>query len=135
MSHKSRMALVLGLVAVFSSILVWIAFHPSPDRWGSPLIVGTILVFGLAPIYPLYRQVRKRTFSSALAILLLIGGIVSGLAWWVADLALRLDTTWVAALWELSRGLILVSCVLFIWNGFASRRELPGPLKGEGRDK
>jgi hypothetical protein len=137
MSHKSRMVLILVLMVAFSSVLIWLAFHPSPGLWGSPLVVATILVLGIAPIHPLSRQLSKRTPSSALAILLLIGALVSGSAYCVADLVLRLDANWVPALSGLSRGLILASCVLFIWNGFASRRGLfrHSDDKGEGRDK
>jgi multisubunit Na+/H+ antiporter MnhB subunit len=124
MSHKSRMALVLVLMVIFSSVLVWVVFHPSVGLRGGLLIVGTILVLSLVPIYPLYRQLRKRGRppSSALAILLLIGALASGLVYCVAALVLRLDANWILVLSELCRGLILASCVLFIWNGFVRQR-------------
>src|SRR5271168_3998957 len=118
MSQKSRMALVLVSMVAFSSALVWSAFHPSPGLWRNTLVVITILILGVAPIYPLYRQLSKRAPSSALAILFLIGAIVSGLVYCLADLVLGLDAAWVFVLSDLSRGLILASCVLFIWSGF-----------------
>lgn len=137
MLHKSRVTLILVLMVAFSTILVWIGFHPYPGLWGSPLFVGTILVLGLAPIYPLYRQISKRAPSSALAIMLLIGALVSGLVYCVAALILRLNANWVVLLSELIRGLILASCALFVWNAFVSRRRMvrPSDQKREGQEK
>jgi hypothetical protein len=123
MSNKSRLAIILLGVVIFSSVLVWMAFHPtgSASLWSNPLIVGAILVLCAAPIYPLYRQLSKRAPSSALAILLLIGALASGLMYGVADLVLHLEGPWVSRISALTTGLLLASCVMFIWNGFVNR--------------
>ena len=123
MSNKTRMAIILLVAATFSSMLVWMAFYPtaSASLWRNPLLVGVILALCAAPIYPLYRQLSKRAPSSAVAILLLIGALVSGLMYGVADLVLHFEVPWVSRISELTTGLVLASCVMFIWNGFVNR--------------
>jgi hypothetical protein len=37
--------------------------------------------------------------------------------YFIGDLVLQLETTWVFVASELSKGLIVASCLLFIWNG------------------
>ena len=123
MSNKSRMAIILLVAVIFSSVLVWMIFHPtgSASLWRNPLVVGVILALCAAPIYPLYRQLSKRAPSSAITILLLIGALASGLMYGMADLVLHLEGRWVSRISELTTGLILASCVMFIWNGFVNR--------------
>ena len=117
------MAIILLVAVTFSSVLVWMAFHPadSASLRRNQLIVGAILVFCAAPIYPLYRQLSKRAPSSAIAILLLIGALLAGLIYGMADLVLHLEGPWVFRISELSTGLIVASCLMFIWNGFHKR--------------
>ena len=117
------MGIILLVAVIFSSVLIWIAFHAagSDSIWRNSLIVGVILAGCAAPIYPLYRQLSKRAPSSAIAILLLVGALVAGLMYGVADLVLHLEGPWVFRISELSTGLIVASCLMFIWNGFANR--------------
>jgi hypothetical protein len=117
------MAIILLVAVIFSSVLVWMMFHPtdSASLWRNPLVVVVILALCAAPIYPLYRQLSKRAPSSAIAILLLIGALASGLMYGVADFVLHLEGPWVFRISELSTGLIVASCLMFIWNGFHKR--------------
>jgi hypothetical protein len=119
MSNKSRLILILVLAVAFSALLVWMAFHPrvSARIWHNPLVITVVLILCAAPIYHLFRTLRKRTPSSAIAALLLAGALISGVVYFIGDLVLQLETTWVFVASELSKGLIVASCLLFIWNG------------------
>jgi hypothetical protein len=127
MSYKGRVALVLVLAIAFSLVLVWMVFHKQAAQslWENPLAIGAILILCVAPIYPLYRTLRRRTATSAVATLLLMGALISGLAYLIGSLILRLDTTWVNAAYTLSTGMVIASCVLFIWNGFVRKKGSP----------
>jgi hypothetical protein len=118
MSSKGRLVLVLAAAAVFYSFLIWLAF--STHSWKGPVVIA-IFTLGLVPIYPLYRILRKRAGSSALAILLLMVAVICGLAYFAGDLILRTDAGWVSVASRLSESLIIGSCVLFIWNGLVRR--------------
>ena|SRR5258707_8315479 len=123
MSSKQRLVGVVLLAAAFSLVLGWTAFHPrrSAAVWSNPIIILMIVILGAAPIYPLCRTLNKRTRLSALAILLLIAGVLSGLAYLVGSLVLHVDAAWVLVASELSEGLIIASCVLVIWNGIVRK--------------
>ena len=123
MSSKQRFVGIVLLAAAFSSVLGWMAFHAKRFTvvWSNPIIILMIVILGVAPIYPLCRTLSKRTRLSALAILLLIAGVLSGLVYLVGSLVLHIDTAWVLAASELSEGLIIASCVLVIWNGLVRK--------------
>ena len=127
MSYKGRVALVLVIAVAFSSILVWMAFQQQATQsfWENPLAIGAILILCAAPIYPLYRTLKRRTATSAVAMLLLIGALISGLVYLIGSLILHLDTTWVNAASTLCTGMMIASCVLLIWNGFVRKKGSP----------
>ncbi len=119
MSTKGRLISVLAAAAVFYLLLAWLAF--SRHSWRDTVTILAIFILGAAPIYPLYRILRKRAGSSALAILLLIAALICGLAYFAGNLILHIDTGWVSVASKLSETLIITSCVLFIWNGLVRR--------------
>ena len=116
---KGRSILVLVVAVMFYLLLTWLAL--SHHSWKPPVIIIGILILGAAPIYPLCRAWRARAGSSALAILLLIAALVCGLAYLSGSLILHMDAGWVYMASRFSESLLITSCVLFIWNGFARR--------------
>ncbi len=123
MSYKGRAAIVLILAVAFSLVLIWMAFNQqaASSFWGNPLAIGAILILCVAPIYPLYRTLKRRSAISAVAILLLIGALISGLVYLIGTLVLHLEGTWVTVASTSCTGMILASCVLLIWNGFVRK--------------
>src|SRR5450631_2829077 len=124
MSNKGRLILVLVLMCSFSLLLVWMAFHPQAHDsiWDNPLVIAAILDFGIAPIYPLYRSLEKRPPGSSVPVLLLIAALISGLVCLIGNRVLHSDATWVFVTLVLFRGLMVASCLGFIWNGFAAKK-------------
>jgi hypothetical protein len=122
MSAKVRLILILAATTTFYSILILFAFS-SGFRSGSIANVTFPILFilGVAPIYPLLRALRKRPRLSALAILLVIASVISGLASFTGSLVLSQDVGWVPVAAALSKALFVTSCVLFIWNGIVRR--------------
>lgn len=123
MSSKVRMILVLVLTCAVSLLLVWMAFHPQPHAsiWDNPLVIAAILGFGIAPIYPLYRSLKKRPPGTSVPALFLIAALISALVWFIGNRIMHSDATWVFVTMVLFRGLIVASCVGFVWNGLAHR--------------
>jgi len=119
MSNRNRLILVFAIAAGLY-LLMFIAFRPhsSTALSRNELIIVAILILGIAPIYPLYRIMRKRKPVSALAILLLICALVAGLVYVTGSLLLGVETTWTSTASVLSECLIVASSLLFIWNGF-----------------
>lgn len=122
MSAKTRLILVLAATVTAYSLLTWFAFSSHAWRGRNANVTFFILfILGVAPIYPLFKSLRKRSLLSALAILLVIAAVICGLASLTGSLILHLDTGWVYVASSLSDGLLIASCVLFIWNGFVQR--------------
>jgi hypothetical protein len=122
MSAKTRLILVLAATVTTYSLLTWFAF--SSHSWRGPTANVTffiLFILGVAPIYPLLRSLRKRPLLSALAILLVIAAGICGLVSLAGSLILHLDTGWIYMVSSLSKGLLIASCVLLIWNGFVRR--------------
>ena len=122
MSTKARFTLVLAATIAFYSVLVLLAL--SLDfRSGSIANVAfpVLIILGVVPIYPLFRTLRKRPGLSALAILLVIASVISGLASLTGSLVLSQDVGWIHVAATLSEALFIISCVLFIWNGAVRR--------------
>jgi hypothetical protein len=120
---KGRLILVLVLVCAFSLLLVRMAIHSQAHAsiWDSPLVIAAILGFGIAPVYPLYRSLKKRPPGSAVPVLLLIAALISGIVWFIGNRIIHIDATWVSVTWVLFRCLFVASCLGFIWNGFVQR--------------
>src|SRR5580704_7026915 len=104
MSAKARLILVLAATTTFYSVLVLLAFF-SGFRSGSiaNVIFPILFILGVAPIYPLLRALRKRPRLSALAILLVIASVISGLASLTGSLVLSQDVGWVPVASTLSK--------------------------------
>jgi len=120
MSNRNRLILVVAIVAGIYLLLTLIVFHPhaSTAIWRNNLVMAAVVILGIAPIYPLYRIMRKRERISALAILLLMCALIAGLVYLTGSLILGVDTAWTSRASVLSECLIVASCLLFIWNGF-----------------
>ncbi|MFZ3275923.1 MAG: hypothetical protein WA182_03385 [Candidatus Sulfotelmatobacter sp.] len=121
MSHKNRFILVLVAAAIISLLLSWMAFHPAGIP-SNPVIVGFVLILGVAPIYPLYLQLRKRSALHAVFIMLVIAVGISGVVYMVSAWVFHIDSPWVSVVSKLNRALILAACVLGIWNAIAKRK-------------
>jgi len=126
MFPKRWFVLVLVATATISSLLSWMAFHPesSGSISGNPVIVGFILILGIAPIYPLYLQLRKRSALHAVFILLVIAVLISALVYMIAAWILHIDSPWVSVVSELNTALVLAACALGIWNGLVKRKSI-----------
>jgi MFS-type transporter involved in bile tolerance (Atg22 family) len=124
LTNKTKLILVVGAAVAFNLLLGAIAFHPqSLDNFGkSPIVIVAIAVLSIAPIYPLSRTLKQRDRFSALAIMFLICGLLTGLVYFVGSATLPGNAPWVSVVAMLSRSLILASCALFIWNGFVRKR-------------
>jgi hypothetical protein len=122
MSAKARLILVLAATTILYSVLLFLAFS-SGFRTGSiaNVAVPILFILGVVPIYPLLQTLRKRPRLSALAILLLIAAVISGLASFTGSLVLSQAVGWVPVASTLSKGLFVASCMLFIWNGIVQR--------------
>lgn len=126
MSAKARLILVLAGATAFYSVLVLLAFSSGfRSRSIASVALPILFILGVAPIYPLLRTLGKRPRLSALAILLLIAAVISGLVALTASLVLSQDVGWVPEASTLSEGLFVASCVLFIWNGVVRREGGP----------
>jgi membrane protein YdbS with pleckstrin-like domain len=123
---KRWFVLVLVAAATISSLLSWMAFHPesSDSISGNPVIVAFILILGIAPIYPLYLQLRKRSALDAVFILLVIAVLISALVYMIAAWIFHLDSPWVSVVSELNTALLLAACALGIWNGLVKRKSI-----------
>jgi hypothetical protein len=123
MSYKNKLIAVILIAGGFFFGLAWLVFHALPSRnlWASPMVLGAITILSVVPIYPLYREISKRAPTSALAISLLIGGLLTGLIYLTVLFVFQLDPPWVAAVSLLSRGLIIASSLLFMWNALMKR--------------
>lgn len=122
MSATTRLIVVLAAIVTAYSLLTWFAF--SSHSWKGPnanVAFFILFILGVAPIYPLFRSLKKRPRLSALAILLVIAATICGLASLTGIMVLHLDTGWVNVAANLCEGLIIASCVLFIWNAFVQR--------------
>ncbi len=123
MSAKTRLILVLAAAVTICSLLTWFAL--SSHSWkGSTIRVTFFILFilGAGTIYTLFRILRKRPRLSALAILFVIVSVICGLASLAGSLFLHLDTGWVNVAANLCEGLIIASCVVFIWSGLVQRK-------------
>jgi hypothetical protein len=123
MSAKARLILILAAAVTIYSLLTWFAL--SSHSWRSPTVTVTffiLFILGTGTIYPLFRILRKRPRLSALAILLVIVSVICGLASLAGSLFLHLDTGWVNVAANLCEGLIIASCMLFIWSGLVQRK-------------
>lgn len=120
MSYRNRLILVLVITAGIFLLLTFLEFHPhlSALLWRNDLIVAAAFLLGIPPIYPLYRSMRKRERVDALAILLLLCAIISGLIYLTGTLVLGVDAVWTSTVYVLSECLFIASCLLFVWNGF-----------------
>jgi hypothetical protein len=123
MSVKQRLLTVLFLLLSFLSLLTWMTLHPirSAGVWANRVIVVAILIFCAAPIYPLYTTLRNRARLSAIAFLLLIAALVLGLVYLGGSLVLHARAEWLVRIANLSKVLIIASCVLILWNGFVRK--------------
>jgi hypothetical protein len=119
MSNRRRFFLIVLLMSMLSLISVLVVLSPNrfADSWNKPPIVAITVIFILIPIYPLFRRFRLTAGAFALAILLLIGALISGLGYVVGDFVLHRTTGWVPILSNLSEALFLASFLTFIWNG------------------
>ncbi len=123
MSHKSKFVATVVIAGGFFAVLTWLEFHALSSRgWlGNSVVLVAMMILSVVPIYPLYREISKRTLSSALAISLLIAGLVTGLVYLVVFFVFQLDQPWVLAISYVTTGLIIASSLLFIWNGLVRR--------------
>lgn len=124
MLHKRRFVLILVAAVMISSLLSWMAFHPESSRGvsGNPVIVGFILILGIAPIYPLYLQLRKRSALHAVFLVLVIAVLISAVVYMIAAWILHMDSSWVSVVSELNTALLLAACGLGIWNGLVKKK-------------
>ncbi len=126
MSAKTRLILIVAAAAVtFYSLLTW--FLISSKSWRSPTGYVTffiLFILAVAPIYPLVvKGLRKRPLLFALGILLVIASGICGFASLTGILVLHLDVGWAYEAADLSMGLAVASCVLFIWNVFIQKNK------------
>jgi hypothetical protein len=126
MSHKSRFALIMITAVIFSSLLSWMSFHPhsSAAVSGNPVIISFILIFSIAPIYPLYLQLRKRSALHTVFTVLVIAVLISAVVYVIASLIFHIDSPWVSLVSRLNTALILAACALAIWNALVKRRSI-----------
>lgn len=118
MSAKARLILVLAGTTTLCLVLVLLAFSSGfRTRPIANVAIPILFILGVVPIYPLLQTLRKRPPLSALAVMLLIVAVISGLASLTGSLALSQAVKWVPVASILSRVLLVASCVLFIWNG------------------
>ncbi len=124
MSAKTRFILIVAATAViFDLLLTW--FLISFNSWrGHNVYLTFFVIFILvaAPLYPLFKGLRKRPPLFALGILFAAASGTCGFAGLTGALVLHLDTSWVNMAANLCGGLIIASTVLFIWNAFAQRK-------------
>jgi hypothetical protein len=118
MSNKTRMAVVIAGMTAVSSLLVWFAFHPriSVVFFENPLIIAMLLILGIAPVYPLFKTLQKRPPISAVAIVLLILGVLFAILYFVGSLVFHTGASWVSIVSVLSDALIIASCCLLVLN-------------------
>jgi hypothetical protein len=123
MSNKNRVVLTLALCSVFALLLGWLALHPrsATGLSGNTLFIAASIVLSITPIYPLYRSMREMPPAAVLAVLLVIGALISGLIYIVGSWVLHIDARWLSALMPLNEGLIISSSALFIWVGLRHR--------------
>ncbi len=126
MSAKTRLILITAAAAVtFYSVLTW--FLISSKSWRDHTGYFTFFIFfilAVAPIYPLVvKGLRKRPLLFALGILLVIASGICGFASLTGILVLHLNAGWAYEAADLSMGLAVASCVLFIWNVFVQRNK------------
>lgn len=126
MSAKTRIILILAAAGVtFYSLLTW--FLISSKSWRGTARFATffiLFILAVVPIYPLMvKGLRKRPLLFALGILLVIASGICGFASLTAILVLHLDAGWAYEAADLSIGLAIASCVLFIWNVFVQRNK------------
>src|SRR5580698_9816008 len=114
MSHKSRFILILVAAVIISLLLSWMVFHPG--TWagvtGNPVIIGFILILGIAPIYPLYLQLRKRHALHAVFTALVVALLMSSLVYMILAWILHIDSPWVSLISKLNTALMLAGCAL-----------------------
>ncbi len=125
MSAKTRLILITAATVVaFDSLLTW--FLISSKSWRGPAGYVTFFIFfilAVAPIYPLVvKGLRKRPLLFALGILLVIVSGICGFASLTGIMVLHLDAGWAYEAADLSMGLAIASCVLFICSGFVQRK-------------
>jgi len=126
MPKQMRLVLILFLAIVCFSPPVWMLFHPSSAAGlGKSLLLASIfLVLCVAPVYPLYLQLRRRP-QSAPPMLLLIGALACAMAYGIVEFVLHLDTPFADWVADLGTVLIIASCLLFIWQAVRERRNGP----------
>ena len=126
MSHKSRFVLLLVAAVIISSLLSWLAFHPRVTAVfsGNAVIITFILIVGIAPIYPLYLQVRKRSGLNAVFTVLVIAVSVSAVVYVVASWIFHIDSPWVSFVSKMNTVLLLAACAMGIWNGLVKSKSI-----------
>jgi hypothetical protein len=126
MSAKQRLILILAAAAViFYPLLTWFLISSKSWRGSTEYMIFFVLfILAVAPIYPLVvKGLRKRPLLFALGILLVITSEICGFASLTGILVLHLDAGWAYEAADLSMGLAIASCVLFIWNVFVQRNK------------
>jgi hypothetical protein len=126
MSQKSRFVLLSVAAVIISLLLSWLAFHPRVSAVFSvnAVIITFVLIVGIAPIYPLYLQVRKRSALHAVFILLVIGVSVSAVVYIVASWIFHIDSPWVSFVSNINIVLLLAACAMGIWNGLVKSKSI-----------
>jgi hypothetical protein len=97
--------------------------HATQTLTGNKLFVSVVLVFCLTPIYPLYLRARRHS-RSALAPLALIGAMICVFISVAASYVFHVTAPWVTLVSDLRSVLIVLACILFIWNGFARKSKI-----------
>lgn len=125
MSAKTRLILITAAAVTFYSLLTWFLISSNSRRGHNGyLIFFIILILFVAPIYPLVvKGLRKRPLLFALGILLVVASGACGFAGITGGVVLHLAAGWVDVAADLSMGLAVASCMLFIWNAFVQRNK------------
>ncbi len=124
MSAKTKLILIIAATVAFDSLLTW--FLISFNSWRSPtgyVAFFIIFILTVASIYLLVvKGLRKRPLLFALGILLAIAATICGLASLTGTAVFHLDTGWTYVAANLSMGLAIAGCVVFISNVFVQRK-------------
>jgi hypothetical protein len=123
-THKSRFVLLLVAAVIVLSLLQWAAFHRQSFAVfsGNPIVISFILMLGIAPIYPLYLQLRKRSGLHAVFTVLVIAVQISAVVYIIASWIFHIDSLWVSLVSKLTTALILAAGALGICKALVKRK-------------
>ncbi len=118
MSHKKILILILTLAVFLGCAFIWLEFIPaSISKLESfHLLPFVLALFGCVSLYPLYRLAKNRP-SYSLPTFLFIGGLCLMLVATIFHFSLHSDEAWIEWLYDMSKAICLVSCLLFVWKG------------------